>query len=97
MSSDLETILPKCREMLSEQDDIEAVLLFLRQSGYSKMEAVKVLLALKGCGLKDAKQTVHLSRTWQDQREADEQLEEMFVHELIRWAEESTREHSEND
>ena len=97
MNCDLETILPACREMLSEQDDIEAVLLFLRQSGCSKMDAVKALLALKGFKLEDAKQTVHLSQTWQDHREADEQLEALFWDELIRWAEESTHEHPKND
>ena len=97
MNRDRETTLSTCREMLSEHDDIEAVLLFLRQSGYSKMESLKALLALKVCGVKDAKLTVHLSQTWQDQREADEQLVETFADELIRWAEESKREHTEKD
>ncbi|HEX8130596.1 MAG TPA: hypothetical protein VF527_15950 [Pyrinomonadaceae bacterium] len=55
MNSDLETILPACREMLSGQDDIEAALLFLRERGYFKAHSIKALKALTGCGLKEAK------------------------------------------
>ena len=79
--------------MLSEECDIEAVLAFLRARGHFKMDAIKALMALTGCGLKDAKRTVHLSRTWQDRREADERL----WRELADSVKEFEREHSEND
>ncbi|HZG53531.1 MAG TPA: hypothetical protein VEZ40_15470 [Pyrinomonadaceae bacterium] len=90
-------MLPACREMLSGQDGIEAVLFFLRGRGYFKTDAIKALMALTGCGLKEAKRTVHFSQTWRDRRKADEELESMFWDEVIRWAEESKSERSEND
>jgi ribosomal protein L7/L12 len=83
--------------MLSERDDIEPVLLFLRGRGYFKLDAIKAFMALTGCGLKKANRTVHFSRTWRDRREAGEEFENMFWDEVIRWAEESKSEHSEND
>jgi hypothetical protein len=50
-------------------------------------------MALMGCGLKEAKQTIHLSRTWQGRAEADERLRD----ELVDSVKEFEREHSEKD
>ncbi|HZH90225.1 MAG TPA: hypothetical protein VEX70_06335 [Pyrinomonadaceae bacterium] len=57
------------------------------------MDAIKALMALTGCGLKDAKRTIHLGRTWHDRREADERL----WCELVGSVKEFECEHSEND
>ncbi|HEY0099919.1 MAG TPA: hypothetical protein VGB76_13305 [Pyrinomonadaceae bacterium] len=87
------TLLPECREILAATDDIEAVLLFLKQNGCGKIDSILALRDLKGMNLKDGKETVHLSRTWQDRREADERLWD----ELFDSMKESEREHSEKD
>ncbi|HJR08810.1 MAG TPA: hypothetical protein VJ842_16235 [Pyrinomonadaceae bacterium] len=78
---------------MSATDDIEAVLLFLKQQGCSKIDSILALRDLKGMNLKDGKETVHLSQTWQDRRDADEHLWD----ELFDSMKEFEREHPEND
>lgn len=84
MTSKLDSLLPKCREMLSAENDVEGVLLFLRQQGCSKFDAIKALAVLKNLNLLDAKHTVHFSETWADVRQQDEDFELAFWEELIR-------------
>ena len=92
MSDKLQALLPQCREMLRVSDDIEGVLLLLRRSGCHKIDSIKTLIALKGMNLVDAKRTVHLSKTWADMRQQDDELAAALIDELIRGAEETERE-----
>ena len=94
MSDRLQGLLPQCREMLRVSDDLEGLLLLLRRNGCHKIESIKALITLKRMNLADAKRAVHLSETWADMRQQDEELEAALVNELIRWAEETGREQS---
>ena len=94
MDGSLESLLPKCNEILSQEDDVESVLSFLRQRGCSKLDSIKALIILKGLNLADAKRAVHLSHTWEDVRQRDEEFEMAFWTEFTRLIEETEHEQS---
>ena len=73
--------------MFERGDDVEAVLRFLRQRGCSKLDSIKALVASKEMNLADAKRVAHLSKTWEDRRQSDEEFEKAFWEQLIRLTE----------
>jgi ribosomal protein L7/L12 len=74
VTSTTEMLVTRARETLSHGGDVEEVLALLRQSGCSKVESIKLLREIAGLGLGEAKRRVHLSETWRDRREADDEL-----------------------
>ncbi len=60
------------KEMLFQGQDTEAILAFLKDSGCSKIDSIKVIRNLKQISLGEAKDIVHFSRTWQDRSKEDE-------------------------
>ena len=74
MAHDHATLLEKARQLVANGDDLESVLALFRQSGCSKIESIRALMDLKAIPLREAKQIVHLSRTWKDTLQADDRL-----------------------
>lgn len=66
--------LAECRALLARGAAIEELLRALRDRGATKMESIKALVDLDVASLREAKSYVHLSRTWSDVRERDDQL-----------------------
>jgi ribosomal protein L7/L12 len=62
------------QRMLANGCDIEDVLARLRRDGHSRIESIKILVALRDCSLKEAKQIVHTSDAWADARQSAEDL-----------------------
>lgn len=50
----------------------EDILSFLRRSGCSKIDCIKVLMRVESLTLQNAKAAVHLSEAWADRRAADD-------------------------
>ena len=74
MDGSIESLLHSCEDMLSEGQDLEEILSFLRRNKLSQIDSIKVLMNLKEMTLAEAKQTVHTSKTWEDMRENSERL-----------------------
>ncbi|OAB61925.1 hypothetical protein AY599_20420 [Leptolyngbya valderiana BDU 20041] len=66
------------REILKSERDIEKVINFLRKKGCSKIQSMLILQDIQNTAPYVAKCQVHFSQTWQDTREYDEQVEELF-------------------
>jgi ribosomal protein L7/L12 len=66
------TVARLAREGMSQDD----ILTQLRASGHSTIESIKALHDGEGISLTAAKQAVHFSRAWADQREANETFHE---------------------
>jgi ribosomal protein L7/L12 len=77
MSHDFESLIHEARRMRSIGADTDDVLAFLREKGCYKLQSIKVLREVEGISLGEAKERVHLSRTWADTREADDKLHEV--------------------
>ena len=70
----LAPLLLECRRMLESGQDVETILHFLRAQDCSVIESAKILIALEGVSLQEAKQILHLSETWSDKRQEFETL-----------------------
>ena len=70
------TIVEECRVLLSSGTTMEDVLSTLRKRGLSKVQSIKVVVAVTGLGPNEAKELVHFSQAWQDARAAGELLHE---------------------
>ena len=64
----------KCRAMLSRGEDVDRVLVFLRQRGCDKIDSIIILSEAQGLTRGEAKVLVHLSKAWSDVYENDEAL-----------------------
>jgi ribosomal protein L7/L12 len=64
--------------MLANGGDLNAVLVQLRQAGFSKVESIRAIMELKGTSLGEAKRLIHLSPAWQDTLESDDRLHELL-------------------
>ena len=71
-ASQMKPLLAKCESMLSEGKSVEDILAFLRQNGCSRTDSIKVVMTLEGKTLRQAKEIVHFSKTWEDAREDTE-------------------------
>ena len=69
-------LVDRYRQMLSVGDSVENVLGQMRQDGTSRTGSIKLLMALTGQTLSDAKAVVHMSATWRDLRDDAERLHE---------------------
>ena len=78
MDTDLK-LLEQAKQLRAEGQDLEDILAFLRQSGSSKIDSIRLLMSLEGLPLAVAKHRVHYSRTWDDVRDADETFQERAV------------------
>ena len=58
------------------------VIAFLRAEGFYQGQSIKALICAVGISRADAKQLVHTSPTWADQREAAEALHEQLYRAL---------------
>jgi ribosomal protein L7/L12 len=63
-------------ETWSRDRDIEALLAYLRNSGFSKLSSIRAVMEITGATLAEAKKIVHLSRAWSDRREQDDEFHE---------------------
>jgi hypothetical protein len=81
MEFDIE-ILNNCKKILAETGSIESVLKYLREKGYSKTQSMDMLMELKSIKLGDAKKNVHMSKTWADTREQDDEFHRVIVEEF---------------
>ena len=58
--------------------DLEHLLQFLRQRECSIVDSIKALMYKHELSLQEAKQIVHLSKTWSDRREQYDQLHDQL-------------------
>ncbi|MBN3878727.1 hypothetical protein [Nostoc sp. JL23] len=70
--------------MLIKGKDIESILAFIRENGCSKSQSIVILKKLQNIPLDEAQRLVHLSQTWQDTYEYDEELNRQFYEILMR-------------
>ena len=63
-----------CRIFSVELDNGEELLYALRESGFSKIQAIKILVEEKNIHLTDAKVIVHNSSAWLDRKSADDKF-----------------------
>ena len=78
LNSRQQALLARCKDMVAEEYDLEDVLAFLRQNGFSKAESIQAIMMLQNKPLREAQVQVHLSKTWKDTRERDEALQDHF-------------------
>ena len=90
MTNENETLLNCARRMLSEGQDLETVISFLRDSGCHKNDSIKIVRQLTGVGLGEAKDIVHFSNTWKDVKERDEAFHEVLEEAILRESGSST-------
>lgn len=64
------------RHLWRTRAGIEDFLSKLRSRGAGQLESIKALRSCEGISLAGAKEKVHFSQTWADQREASEALHE---------------------
>lgn len=72
------------RSRLERGDELESVLDFLREAGFSLIDTIKAVMSLKSYPLAQAKELVHFSDTWADTREEHEELHERIVRDLTK-------------
>lgn len=76
MQYDFDFCLREGHGMRNEGRSTEEVLRFFRENGATPIESIKLLRALDGIDLGEAKKAVHFSETWKDFREGSELLHE---------------------
>jgi len=76
MSARMQSLIETCRSMLKSDNSTESILSFLKESGCSKIDSMRVLMELMGLSLGEAKQVVHLSEAWRDTRDSDDRFHE---------------------
>ena len=67
-----------CKKILRQNADIEKVLDYLRRNNYSKTQSMILLTEIMDVNLGKAKEIVHFSQAWQEEREAHEQFHELI-------------------
>lgn len=78
----LKLLLEKSRQILVASDDFESVLQYLRQTGCTKVDSMRVIVELRDLTLDDAKRIVHFSKTWEDVRKRDEEWHDQMLRDL---------------
>ena len=63
-----------CMKIFNDTNDIEYVLTYLRDNGYSKVQSMQILIELQKIDLDEAKRIVHLSKVWADTYSRDENI-----------------------
>jgi ribosomal protein L7/L12 len=62
------------KAMLHAGSGYEAALQYLRDRNYDQIDSIKVIRSAEGLTLKEAKELIHYSRTWEDRRVAAEAI-----------------------
>lgn len=75
---DRSVLIAKCIDLTAQGSDREGLVSFLRRAGCSKIDSIAILKDALGIGLGSAKELVHLSKTWEDRRDADDKLHEQI-------------------
>jgi len=70
------------QRMLANGHGIENVLAGLRRDGHSRIESIKILVALRDCSLKEAKKIVHTSDAWTDAQQSAEEFQDSMLSHL---------------
>ncbi len=68
---DKNLVIRECEQVLSQNQDIEHALGFLRKNGFDKIESMIALEKILGISAVQAKKLVHFSKTWKDFRDQD--------------------------
>lgn len=76
--SDFETAVLAVEAMTSSEDALG----YLRDAGMSIIQSMRVMMRVRGWSLAEAKQIVHNSDTWADQRAAHEEFHEQLARTL---------------
>jgi hypothetical protein len=72
-------LVERCRELGRQGRSQEEIMAFLRAAGCWKLDSIKAMQAVYGLTLSQAKEAVHLSKTWEDMREADNRLHQTLA------------------
>ncbi len=82
MREEVERLANICRDRFGEKDNLEDVLLFLRQETDSKTISMGVIKRFARVSLGEAKRIVHFSKTWQDRERADADFHDSLIDEM---------------
>ncbi|WP_405821340.1 hypothetical protein OG241_35775 [Streptomyces sp. NBC_01390] len=77
-----EATLQELRPKLREGMEVEAVLDYLKERGFSQIACIRAVGDLGICSAAEAKRLVHYSRAWSSTREQNEALHEGLAEEL---------------
>lgn len=78
----MENLVQVCQKKISEGNDIEEILSYLRKIGCSKANCITILLKLNYLPPEKAeftKHVVHFSKTWEDLRETHEEWHDKIL------------------
>ena len=75
-------LIDKCKQMFSDGKTTADILKYLREETNSKATSIIVIVDVLNVSASEAKILVHRSEIWDDVRERDEQLHEIFYGEL---------------
>jgi uncharacterized protein with ParB-like and HNH nuclease domain len=70
--------LDKVRKIFQSGIDIESILVFLKEDGYSKTQSILIVKKMNNFSLDKAKEIVHFSKTWKEDQEFDTDLNQRF-------------------
>jgi ribosomal protein L7/L12 len=70
------------RAQLTAGVSMNEAIAFVRARGFYQIQSIKILMCAAGISLAEAKQLVHASPTWADQREAAEALHKQLYQAL---------------
>ena len=76
---DLTALIDQCQQLNAQGNGNEEIVALLRAQGCSKVESIVVLVKALKSENRKAKEIVHLSKTWADVRERDDQFHEALV------------------
>lgn len=82
-------LLATCQDLVKNGATDEELLRHLRSRGAHQGDSIQAMMDLKGLDFPRAKALVHYSATWDDLRDATEEIEELFDQALTEWAVES--------
>ncbi len=75
----LQIFLSATRKMRDDGEDIENILLFLRQNGCTMVDCIRIIMPLQGSTLEEANSLVHYSKAWKDMRDYTEKVHDFFM------------------
>jgi ribosomal protein L7/L12 len=76
--SNTEYLLQTAKEMFKAGNDIESILVFLKNGGCSKTQSIVAIKTINNMSLDEAKRSVHFSQAWKNMQESDENLNQNF-------------------
>ena len=71
---DRNRLISECSRLDENGVSLENIIAYLRSEGCWKIDSIAILREVLGIGLGDAKRLVHLSATWHDVRNQDDEL-----------------------